>query len=143
MLHGNHLPDCPNMVRDSGFHGRSHAQCLVNPAKVVVHVVNGNGVSVVLDLLRESVCQPREPSHAHSHGKILALDATGRDVLGVGPASNNLPLRPKTLGGAIADLLLVRSVDFNQHGVIDIASESALDRIKISPMAIRCELNAV
>lgn len=45
----------------------------MNPCEIVVHEVKGNGVIQIVDLLAETVCQPRKPSHPHSHCQILAL----------------------------------------------------------------------
>ena len=40
---------------------------------IVIHHVQRDGVRVVLDLLRECVCQPSEAAHVHSHCEIAAL----------------------------------------------------------------------
>jgi hypothetical protein len=39
----------------------------MDAAKVVVHEVQRNHVPVVLKLLAESIRQPRESAHSHSH----------------------------------------------------------------------------
>ena len=51
----HNFSDLPDVVGDSGFHRRGYSQALVNPAKVVVHEVEGDGVLEVLDLLGETV----------------------------------------------------------------------------------------
>ena len=61
------------MVCHFGFHRRSDAQGLVNPAEVVVHEVKRNGGGVVLDLLGKPIRQARKPAHVHPHGEVLAL----------------------------------------------------------------------
>jgi len=53
----NDFRDFPNMGRNASFHRGSDAQCLVYPAKVVMHEVKHNGVFMVLNLLAESVHQ--------------------------------------------------------------------------------------
>lgn len=63
----------PRMLLESGFHPWRDAQRLMNPAEVVVHEVQGDGVRVVLRLLAESVRQPREAAHRHTHREVLAL----------------------------------------------------------------------
>jgi hypothetical protein len=40
----------PNVVGQSSLHRWRHAECLVNPAVVVVHLVNRDCVRVILDL---------------------------------------------------------------------------------------------
>jgi hypothetical protein len=61
----------------NGSHCRGNAQALVNPAKVVVHKVQGNRRFVVLYLLAESVCQASKSAHGHPHGQVLALHEAG------------------------------------------------------------------
>ena len=46
----------------------------MNSAKVVVHVMDRDGMSVILNFLRESICQASETSHAHSHRQVLSFD---------------------------------------------------------------------
>jgi hypothetical protein len=41
----------PNVVCDSRLHRWCHAQALMNPRKIVVHVMKGNSGFVVLNLL--------------------------------------------------------------------------------------------
>ena len=43
----------------------------------------------VLDLLGESVGEPREASHSHAHGEVLPLDVAGRDLGMVGFPGND------------------------------------------------------
>ena len=46
----DHFRETPNMIGDSGFHRRSDAQRLVNPAEIVVHEVRRDGMLVALNL---------------------------------------------------------------------------------------------
>ena len=64
----------PDMVCETSFHSRRHSQCLVDAAEVVVKEVNRNLMRMIFNLLAESVGQPRESSHSHSHEEILPLD---------------------------------------------------------------------
>jgi hypothetical protein len=43
------------MIGNASFHSGGHPKRRVNPGEVVVHEVDGNGVSVVLDLFGESI----------------------------------------------------------------------------------------
>ena len=45
-------------------------------AEVVIHEMQGDIMSVHLDLLTEPVREPREPAHVHPHREILAFDVT-------------------------------------------------------------------
>lgn len=53
--------------------------------EVIPDGVERDHVGVVLELLRESVGQPREAAHVHSHREVLALHIARRNVLGIGP----------------------------------------------------------
>jgi hypothetical protein len=45
----------------------------VQPDEIVIHHVERDRISVVFDLLGESVGQPSEAAHVHPHREILAL----------------------------------------------------------------------
>jgi hypothetical protein len=55
------------MVRNTGFHGWRYPESLVNPAKIVVHEVNGDHVLMVFQFLAESVGQASKAPHSHAH----------------------------------------------------------------------------
>ena len=61
------------MTTDSGFHRRSDAQSLVNPAIVVMHVVERNRRLVIRQLLAVAISEPSKAPDRHAHGKVLAL----------------------------------------------------------------------
>jgi len=46
----NHFFQAPNVIGHASFHRGSHSQALVNPAEIVIHVVEGNRVLVVFHL---------------------------------------------------------------------------------------------
>jgi hypothetical protein len=56
----NQFPERPDVIGKPSFHRWRYSQRLVNAAKVVVHVVQRNCVTVILKFLAESVCQARE-----------------------------------------------------------------------------------
>lgn len=64
------------MIANPGFHGRRHAQGLMDAPKVVEHEVQGHGMPQVLDLLAEAIGQAGEASHIHAHCEILPLNVT-------------------------------------------------------------------
>jgi hypothetical protein len=84
------LRQFPNVIGELSLHRGGDPQGHVNPAEVVVHEVQSDGRSVVLDLLARSVGQPREPAHAHSHREVLPLDKAGRNVVGIRVADDRL-----------------------------------------------------
>ena len=49
------LFDAPNVVGNPGFHRRSDAQTLVNPAEVIVHVVQRDGPKVIIHFLAKRI----------------------------------------------------------------------------------------
>lgn len=86
------------MISEARRHRRSHLEGLVDPAEVVVHEMQGQGVFEVLDLLREGVGQSGEPAHLHPHREVLPLGVTGRDVPEVGIALDRRRPRPDASG---------------------------------------------
>ena len=67
-------------ISDPSRHGRSHFQRLVNANEIVMHKVQAQHMNVVFQLLGKSVGQPREPTHSHPHGEVLALHVGRADV---------------------------------------------------------------
>ena len=63
-----------NVIRHAALHRGGDSQGFVNAPEVVVHEVEGVRVEVICDLLAERVGQPSKPSHAHTHGEVLALN---------------------------------------------------------------------
>jgi hypothetical protein len=133
------------MIANSCFHCWRHAQRLMNPAEVVVHVMERDRVFQILQLFGETVRQPRESAHRHSHGEILALNVAGRNVVVVGCAADN------RFPCAHADCRTVPSLQrflycavyFLQHRKINLAAKCIFNRCQISAMAVRRELNAI
>ncbi len=133
------------MIAKPCFHRRRHAQTLVNPAEVVVHVMERNGVLQILDLFGERISQSSKPAHTHSHRQILALCVAGRNVVVVGIAADHCPPRAHTLRGRIASVRLLRdiAVKFNQHCVVDLGSESLVNRDQIRLVAVSRQLYSI
>jgi len=74
----------------------------VDPDEVVEHEVKRHRMPVVVDLLREGVGKPREPSHGHPHREVLPLDVACRDVLGVRIPGDRDRIHAKALCRAVA-----------------------------------------
>ena len=85
---------------------------------------------VVLGLLREGIRQPREAAHLHPHREVLPLGVAGADVLriGAGPQRGASQLQRTRRGCSVLARLSARR-RFYQHGVIDIGTERAFDRV--------------
>jgi len=56
--------------------------------EVPIHEMNRYGVSVIVDLLRETIGEASKATHVHPHGEILPLYVAGADMLGVGVAAH-------------------------------------------------------
>ena len=65
------------MIRNPRFHRWSNTERLVDPAEVVVHVMQGDVVGEIVGLFAECVGQPGKPAHLHSHREILPFNVAG------------------------------------------------------------------
>src|SRR5213078_52280 len=64
---GHDLSDRPHMLTDTRFHRGSDSQGLMNPGKVVIHVIERNRMTVILNRFAEGVREPGEAADTHSH----------------------------------------------------------------------------
>lgn len=117
----------------------------MNADEVVIHHVKHDRVSVVLDLFREGIRQPSEPAHMHPHRKVVALGIRCRDVRKIGLPLDPLLTRSGAFCGAVAALCALgsRAIHLDQHGIVNIRAERALDRLEVCLVPVRCELNPV
>jgi hypothetical protein len=76
------------MIANPRFHRWRHAQCLVNAAEVIVHIVERDCVLQILRFFRECVPQPRKAAHRHAHREILSPNVTDRNVSVIGVAAD-------------------------------------------------------
>src|ERR1700722_17648837 len=121
---------CPDVVSQSGFHGRSDAECLMDAAQAKPRHEDMNGESQVVELPAVCVRSANESPEMTSQTKVGALDVTGRDVTRIGmsasdtwdrscnPARGTKPIRP---GNVVA------GVELDQLGEVNFASEYILD----------------
>ena len=66
-LTGQKFLDVPDRGYDTGGHSGSDPQAAVDPAKIVICEMQRRSGLEVVKLLAESVGQPRQPPHGHSH----------------------------------------------------------------------------
>lgn len=71
---GEQFTDSPDMIRNPKRHGWSLADGFMHSAKIVMHDVQANGCNVMIQLLAETVGQPRKPPLLHAERQILPLD---------------------------------------------------------------------
>lgn len=117
----------------------------MNPAEVVVHVVERNRVLQVFSLLAERIRQAREAAHRHTHREILALNVgrgnvvvvrrTSDDGLACSHANRRTVAHVRTFWGCAVNLL--------QHPEINVGSEYIFNRMKVCLVAVRRKLDAV
>ena len=117
----------------------------MNANKVVPDGVERDHMSVIFDLFRERVGQPCEAAHLHSHGEIVPFDV-GRAHVG----RIRVALDPRLAGAdalcrAVATLHAFRrcAVQLHQHGIVNVATESALNCLKVCLVAVAGELDAI
>ena len=105
----------------------------MNPAKIVVHVMERYCVLQVLKLFAECVGQARESAHRHSHREILALNEACRNVRVIGlPFDDRFSCahaNSRTVSGFWRVFNL--AVNLVKHRIVDVRSESILDRYKV------------
>jgi len=133
------------MIANPCFHCWRHAQTLMNPAEVVVHVMERNRVLQILHLFAKSVRQSRESAHSHSHSQILALSVAGRNVIVVRITANHRAPRTHALSGRVTRLWgqWLIAIKFNQHRVVNLSPESLIDRDQVSSETVRGQLHAI
>jgi hypothetical protein len=116
----------------------------MNASEIVVHVMQRNRISVVLDFFRKSVCQSGEPTHAHPHREVLTLDVARRDVLRVRLARTAECLRSLDLRWAVpAGRMGNFAIELDQLGIIDIGAKPGLNRFEIGAMPVASDLGAI
>ena len=112
----------------------------MDAAEIVIHVMQGNRSLQVFEFLRESVSQPRKSAHRHSHCEILAFDVARRNVIMVGISANDGSFGSHANGWAVARFRSIRnvSVDFLQHGKVDIVAERVGNGLYVNAVSICC-----
>jgi len=92
---------------------------------------------VVLKLLAESVCQPRERRIPIRMERFLPFYERGRDVLRIRCTTQDSSAASDARCWRIARLAIVRcAVDFDQHRVINLRPEGILHGLRVYAMAV-------
>ena len=55
----------------------------MDSAEVVMDSIQGDGITKVINLLAESVCQPGKSTHGHPHRQVSPFNVASGDVLGI------------------------------------------------------------
>jgi hypothetical protein len=72
----------------------------------------------------------------HPHRQVRTLDIRRADVLWVRIASDGALASAKALRGAVAATSAIRPVNLDEHSVVDILAEHAIDGAKVRSMTI-------
>lgn len=117
----------------------------MNPAEIVVHVMERNGVLQVFQFLGKPVCEARKPTHRHLHRQILASDKACRNVRVIGVALDDCFSCAHAHGWAVARFrrVLWSAVNLLEHCVINLRAKSIFNRTQVSTMAVCRELNLI
>ena len=121
----NNFSDLPNVAGNSGFHRWRNPERLVNPAEVIVHKVEGNGVFEVIDFLGKAVGQPGKSPVHHSDSQVLPFDIARGNILHVRIAHHRLFACTDAICGAVSDFaaFLRSAVQLHKHGVVNVDSQ--------------------
>ena len=133
----------PNVVGNSRFHRGSHAQGLVNPAKVVIHEMDGRSVFMVFQFLAKAIGQAGESAVAHVQREVLAFNVARGNVQSFGLAGDVDFARSNANGRRIASFPHCRLVpiEFNQLREVDLGTESAFNGGDVGFVTVAGELN--
>src|SRR5437588_6769871 len=98
----------------------------MNPAEVVVHVMERYRVFQILQLLAECVGQSGKSAHRHSHRQILALNVARGNVIVVGVAADYRLASAHADSGAVARFwrILWSAVNLLQRSKVDLFAKS-------------------
>jgi hypothetical protein len=133
------------MIGNTSRYGWSRLQSVVYAPEVVPREVNGDHRSMVLNLLTVAVRRPSESPHRHTHGQIRTLNVRRAYVIHVWVATHAVGFASDAGSGAVAPLAfrVDLAVDLNQHRVINVVAERALDGVQVEFQAIGRQLDAI
>ena len=101
---------------------------------------------MVFEFLRERICRASKATDAHKHCEILALNVRCANIPSVGVTLDFLLHSPTAFARAIFAFRAFNthfSIDFDQHGVINVPAEHSINCFQIRPVTVRSDLDAV
>ena len=101
--------------------------------EIVEREVQREGVKMVLKLLGEGRGRPGETAHSHAPRKVRPLDVRRADMLALRVSRNARLLAANALGGTVATdrALRARTIDFDEHPIVDIVAECLANGIRV------------
>src|SRR2546427_3533341 len=141
----NNFFESPDMIVDVCFHCWRHAQRLMNPAEIVVHVMKGDGVLQIFKLFGKRIREARKPAHRHSHRQILALNVARGNVAVIRCAADDCLASTHADRRTVASFwrILWSAVNLLKLRIVNLTAKCIFDRVKISAMAVCRQLNAI
>lgn len=116
----------------------------MDAAEIVVHEIERQRENVVVELLAESVGEPGEAPHRHTHREVVPLDVRGRNMLAVGNAGDAAFAGADARRGAVAARNAnLGAVQLHKLRVIDAAGESVVNCLYIRLVAVCSKLDAI
>jgi hypothetical protein len=117
----------------------------MHATEVVMEEIQGDLMGMILEFLTESVGQASIPTHSHPHREVAALHERCADVLGVRLATQNASATSDARCRAVTRLRAIsrRSVELDQHRIVDVSSECVFDGVRIDAVSVRRQLNPV
>ena len=144
LKHRHHIGDRPHAIGQTGSHGGSDAQRLVNAAEVVEEIVKVNRRDVVCQLLAESIREALKATIGHADREVHALAVAGVDVGCVRVSRDGVLDGSAALRRAVALLTLDNcGVLLHKLRVIHIGTENILDGINVNLEPVGAELDAL
>jgi hypothetical protein len=122
-----------------------HSQGFVNPAKVVVHEMQGHSMTVIFNLLGEAICQASETAHSHTHREILAFYKRCADMVRVRIAGDRRGTASNAGSRAVAAFIQAgrHAIYLYEHAVINIAAKGIFHGIHVNAVTVCSELKSV
>ncbi len=116
----------------------------MNLNEIVGEVIQRCRRRMIAEFAGEPVAKPCIPAHLRSDRPVLALDETGRDVFGIGIATNAAFFNPDALCGRVACFILRGfTVDFLQYRVVHKPGKGAVNRFDVRFMAVTGNLHPI
>lgn len=91
-----------------------------------------DGVGVILQLLAESVCQARKPTHRHPHVQILSFDIASADMLRIGYTANGFHVAADAGSRTVSRLRLARGTEhLMKHRIVGIPAKRRFNSFEV------------
>src|SRR6185437_272298 len=121
-------------------------QRLVDSHEIIKSKMQSNRGFQIVELLRESIRQPRHASDRHAHREVLAFHVRSRNVLCIRFALSDLGYNLDDWAWGVfcsVVMLAIISVQFRQSGKVHIGTKGSINRIDVEAETVCSELDAL